>query len=177
MNAGIISTRYARAIYEFASERGEETALYREMKVLAQNFSGHPAMRRVMNDPVLSPEEKIKTLSIAAGVDISALLQQILRVVVRNGRANYMENIALMYDQVYRKAKGIVVAHLTTVTPADEPIRQTLVELISKVIENKTVEFHSETDPGLIGGFVLDIEDNRLDASVKGQLNQIKCQI
>ena len=29
-------------------------------------------------------------------------------------------------------------------------------------------------DPSLIGGFILDIENNRMDASVAGQLNALK---
>jgi F-type H+-transporting ATPase subunit delta len=177
MNAGIISTRYARAIYEYAAEKDREIPLYNELKVLSGSFSNYPVLRKVMSDPVVAPEDKVKTLMIASGKHVSDILEQVFKVVVKNGRAHYIESIALMYDQIYRKAKGIVTAHLITVEPAGKTTETAMMDVVSTITGYKSVEFQSETDPDLIGGFVLEIGDNRLDASVKGQLNQIKCQI
>ena len=171
MDAGMISSRYARAIYEYAAEKKEETAVYKEIHFLLKNFSEHPILRKIMNDPTVSYEQKIQLLITASGIHINDTLKQVVQMVVENGRANAMENIALTYDKVYREAKGIVSVHLTTVEPANEQIKQALVEIISKGNEEQ-VEFNAKTDPNIIGGFVLQIGDKRLDASVKNQLNQ-----
>jgi F-type H+-transporting ATPase subunit delta len=165
----MISTRYARAIYGYASERGIETVLWREMQVLAKSFADYPVLRKVMNDPTILSEQKIDILTTASGVHIHEILKQIFRMVVENGRAGYMENIALMYDDVYRKTKGIVIARLTTVEPANEKIKEALARTISRETTNH-VEFQTKTDPDIIGGFILEIDDKRLDASVKEQL-------
>jgi F-type H+-transporting ATPase subunit delta len=169
MDAGIISTRYARAIYEYAVEKGEDAGLYKEMQVLAKNFTEYPALRKVMNDPTVAPEQKIGVLTTACGIPVHATLQQAVRVVVENGRADYMENIAGMYGDVYRKAKGIVIVHLTTVEPADKKTEEALIRIIPESA-GKQIEFQTAVDPGIIGGFILEIEDKRLDASVKNQL-------
>jgi F-type H+-transporting ATPase subunit delta len=177
MDAGIISTRYARAIYEYAAEKGNDTALYKEMQVLAKNYAEHPALRKVMSDPTVSPEQKVNLLTTACGIHINKTLQQAVRMVIENGRGNYMENIALMYSEVYRKAKGIVIVHLTTVDPATEKTKEALIRVIPKE-DGEQIEFRTETDPDIIGGFILEIEDKRLDASVKNQLRILKrCQI
>ena len=169
----MISNRYARAIYAYAAEKGSEEEICQEMKLLADNFIAYPVLRKVMNDPTVSSNEKIKLLSTAGGIHTSDTLKHIARMVVENGRANQMESIALMYDEVYKKAKGIVSAKLTTVEPANEKIKKALIQVISNGTE-KNVEFQTYTDTELIGGFVLEIEDQRLDASVKDQLRRMR---
>jgi len=45
-----------------------------------------------------------------------------------------------------------------------------------KVVEAKTqgtVEFETQVDPDIIGGFVLEYDTYRMDASVKSRLNDI----
>ena len=176
MNAGIISTRYARAIYAFAVEKGKETELYEGMRYLATGFSQFPALRGIMSDPTLTAEQKIEVLNTAAGAHANETLQQVIRLAVKNKRSNQIENIALMYDQVYRKTKGIVTVRLTTVDPAEEKMEQALISVIAQVTDKK-VEFQSKTDSGIIGGFILEIEDKRLDASVKEQLRIINYEL
>ena len=42
---------------------------------------------------------------------------------------------------------------------------------------NGTVEFQTEVNPNIIGGFVLEYDTYRMDASVKKQLNTILSQL
>jgi F-type H+-transporting ATPase subunit delta len=81
-----------------------------------------------------------------------------------------------MYDKVYRKAKNIVVMHLTTTEPASAETKNALVDLVIKD-KKETVNFVAKTDSGIIGGFILSIEDSRLDASIKNQLNQLRLKL
>jgi F-type H+-transporting ATPase subunit delta len=176
MDAGIISTRYARAIYEYAAEKGKEMDLYEGMRFLATKFSQFPTLREIMRDPTLTAEQKIEVLTTAAGAHANENLQQVIRLVIRNRRSNYMENIALMYDQVYRKAKGIVIVQLTTIEPAGEKMKESLISVVAQVTGEK-VEFQAKTDSDIIGGFILEVEDKRLDASVREQLRMINYEL
>ncbi len=54
MDVGMIATRYARAIYEYAAEKKEETTIYGEIQLLIRNFLEYPVLRKVMNDPTVS---------------------------------------------------------------------------------------------------------------------------
>lgn len=177
MDAGIISTRYARAIYEYAVEKKVETQVYNDMQVLLNSYSSYPDLKKVMNNPTVTSEEKIKLFIIASGVQIDAtIMTQIVQLIVENGRADYMENIALVYEEIYRKAKGIIIARLVTVAPTTDQIKQELAAVITNGSKEK-VEFHAKTDTSIIGGFVLEVEDKRLDASVKNQLNQLRLNL
>ena len=176
MDSGTISTRYAKAIYKYAAGRGDETRLYEEMKTLSKQFPALPELNKVLENPIISSEEKIKLLTTAVGETASETCKNVLRVVVENGRASYMRQIALVYDQVYRKAKNIVLVKLTTVIGATDKEKQSMVELISGG-KAEQVDFAAETDSDIIGGFILEVEDLRLDASVKNQLNMMKLEL
>jgi len=172
MDAGVIAHRYARAMYEFAAEKGKETELYHKMQTLVKNFSNYPAMRIVMSDPTVKTIKKIELLTAAGEMQDDEILLQSIRLVVNNGRSAYMENIARMYETVYRKAKAQIIVHLTTVEPASQSMQQALIPVVAQATGSK-VEFHTSVDAEILGGFILEIEDQRLDASVKNQLNNV----
>jgi F-type H+-transporting ATPase subunit delta len=86
-----------------------------------------------------------------------------------------MQSIALMYDRVYRKAKDKVIMKLITTEPAGNDMKSKLVALIGK--REEQVDFAAKTDEDIIGGFILEIDDLRLDASIKNQLNQLRLEL
>ena len=54
-----ISTRYAKAIYEYAAENKAETTLYREFQTLAASFLSLPQMRDLLDNPTLEKPKKL----------------------------------------------------------------------------------------------------------------------
>lgn len=176
MDTGVIAKRYAKAIFQYAAGRGEETRLREEMQTLAQQFTHVPMLSKVLEDPTVPASEKVKTLVIAAGQTVSDTCRRTIELVVGNGRGHYMQSIARMYDNVYRKEKNITVIQLTTVETASPETKKALVDLIVKD-KTPTVDFIAKTDANIIGGFILAVEDSRLDASVKNQLSRLKLEL
>jgi F-type H+-transporting ATPase subunit delta len=175
MDAGIISHRYAKAFYQFAEERKEEDRLREELKALSEQFLALPLLKKTMDDPTVSSAVKIELLTTAAGKDISDTCRKALHLIVKNKRAHYIRSVALMYDKVYRKAKDMVIMKLVTTEPTSNEVKNKLVDLVKR--NKEQVEFITETNEDLIGGFILEIEDLRLDASVKNLLNQLRLDL
>ena len=51
---------------------------------------------------------------------------------------------------------------------------------MKQMVERKThgtVEFNTEVDPDILGGFILEYDTYRMDASVKSKLNSILVQL
>ncbi|MDR1763232.1 MAG: ATP synthase F1 subunit delta [Dysgonamonadaceae bacterium] len=176
MDAGKISTRYAKAIYAYASERGEAGQLRKEFKTLSAQFNALPTLKLALDDPTVPAEKKISALLAAVGSSASESYCKTVNLIIGNGRGHYAQQIALVYDRVYRRENRIIVANLLTVEPAAEAMKSALKKLVSDN-PDETVDFHAETDAAIIGGFVLEIDDIRLDASVKNQLNTIKLEL
>jgi len=175
MDSGIISNRYAKAIFQFALERKEESRLREELGILSEQFLSVPLLNKVLDDPTVPPTVKIDVLTTAAGKENSDTYLQVIRLIVKNGRERYMQSIALMYDKVYKKAKNRITLKLITTEPASAEMEQKLVSLVNK--NKEQVDFSAKTDDDIIGGFILEIEDLRLDASIRNQLNQLRLEL
>ena len=67
MNAGLISIRYAKALYEYALGRNEEQALYQRMQTLSSMLRGIPKLRDTLSSPVVPVKYKKEILREAAG--------------------------------------------------------------------------------------------------------------
>ena len=163
MDIGVISVRYARALLKSATDAKIEDAVYTEMQQLAKSYVEVPQLRFTIDNPMLSKEKKEALLLTAVGKKPSELTED---------RESVMQFIANSYVTLYRQQKNVIRGRLITaaaVSPATEQKMRQMVE--SKT--NGTVEFETEVNPDIIGGFILEYDTFRMDASVKAKLNSI----
>ena len=172
MDIGVISVRYARALLKSATDAKIEDVVYTEMQQLAKSYVEVPQLRFTIDNPMLSKDKKETLLLTAVGKQPSALTKVFIQLVLKEDRENVMQFIANSYVTLYRQQKNVIRGRLITaaaVTPAIEQKMRRMVE--SKT--NGTVEFESEVNPDIIGGFILEYDTFRMDASVKTKLNSI----
>ena len=172
MDIGVISVRYARALLKSATDAKIEDAVYTEMQQLAKSYADVPQLRFTIDNPMLSKDDKEKLLLTAVGKKTSPLTKAFIQLVLKEDRESVMQFIANSYVTLYRQQKNVIRGRLITaaaVTPATEQKMRRMVE--SKT--NGTVEFETEVNPDIIGGFILEYDTYRLDASVKTKLNSI----
>ena len=174
MDNGKISVRYARALFQIAQEQGCEDAVYDSLSHFAHNYLLAIAQfNEVLADPIIAKEEKVKLLEMAVGDSMHDTLKQFITFVTEQHREDKMFLIALKYMEMYRKKHNILSTQLTTATELSE----TTLNKIKSYVEQSfsaQVDMDIAIDPNLIGGFILDIEGSRMDASVAGQLNMLK---
>jgi F-type H+-transporting ATPase subunit delta len=173
MDIGVISVRYARALLKSATEAKVEVQVYADMQLLAKSYVDVPSLRHTIDNPMLAKEKKQMLLETAAGGDQSAALSRsFITLVLKEGRESMIQFMANSYVTLYRQQKNIILGKLTTATRVSAAMEQKM----RKVVEAKTqgtVEFETQVDPEIIGGFVLEYDTYRMDASVKSRLNDI----
>ena len=173
MDIGIISVRYARALLKSALDANIDVQVYQEMQLLAKCYIEVPELRHTIDNPMLDKEKKQTLLLTAVGGDgASQLSKAFVALVLKEDRENMIQFMANSYVTLYRQQKNIIRGKLTTavaVAPATEQKMRQMVE--SKT--QGTVEFETEVNPDIIGGFILEYDTYRMDASVKSQLNNI----
>ena len=153
MDAGLIASRYAKALYSFACETKDERRVYDDAEALKQALLA----------------KKDVTACIEG---LSEPMQHFLALVIRNKRVEYLPAILHSYRALYRKEKGITRAWLTTATENPE-----LVDKLTQLMKLQgftEIDFKTEVKPDLIGGFIVQVEDKRLDASIASQLRDIR---
>ena len=173
MDIGIISVRYARALLKCALDARQDQQVYQDMQLLAKSYVEVPELRHTIDNPMLAKEKKEALLLTAVGGDqASALSKSFVALVLKEDRENMIQFMANSYVTLYRQQKNIIRGKLTTavaVAPATEQKMRQMVERKTK----GTVEFETEVNPEIIGGFILEYDTYRMDGSVKSKLNNI----
>lgn len=111
MEVGILSMRYAKAMIEYAQEKGVEDKLYQEFLTLSYCFCAQPGLREALDNPVISTKEKLALVCTAADGNGKSTREFVhfITLVLRNRREGYLQFISLMYLDLYRKLKHIGV--------------------------------------------------------------------
>lgn len=174
MDNGRISVRYARALFQVAQEQGCEAEVYDGLTRFAHNYLLAIAQfNEVLADPIVAREEKVKLLEMAVGEPINGCLKQFIAFVADQKREDKMFLIAMKYMEMYREKHHILSTQVTTATQLPEDTYDKIKAFVKQTFD-ADAELDVHIDPSLIGGFILDIENSRMDASVVGQLNALK---
>lgn len=178
MDIGVISVRYARALIAYAQEKGKEDVLYEELLRLTKSFSSFPKLREVLDNPILPRKEKLALLSVAANGEreSSEVFMRFMSLVIKQHRELYLQFMCMTYLDLYRKLKHIAVGTLTTAVPVDKEVQERIRTTAAAAVHTPHMELETVVDPAIEGGFIFDINDYRLDASVLTQLKRIKQQ-
>lgn len=176
MDLGTISSRYARALFLLAKDKGNEARVYQDMKMLADSFSLEPELKGALNNPIVTTEEKIRLLIAAGGIEVCDLYERFIRLVLSHKRENMLPFIAYIYIHLYRKDKKITRVQFSTAVPIGDEVKQHLLDKLEKET-GSTIEFSGHIKPELIGGFRLRIGNYRIDASYLTQLRDIRARL
>jgi len=177
MDIGVISVRYARALLKSAVDANIEESVYQEMMLMARSFVEVPELRQTIDNPMLSKDKKeMLLLTAIGGKQASQLSQAFVALVLKEDRENMIQFMANSYVTLYRKQKNIIRGKLTTAVAVSPAMEQKMRRMVESKTQG-TVEFETEVDPDIIGGFILEYDTYRMDSSVKSQLNSILTQL
>lgn len=107
MDLGIISRRYATALYMYAHKHGKEKEVYKSAFALSNSFLQYEALTRTLGSPVLPDEQKEKLLVLCSGKEVSEEFLNFIRLVIRQKREEFLWIISLMYQEIYRKERKL----------------------------------------------------------------------
>ncbi|MDR0973592.1 MAG: F0F1 ATP synthase subunit delta [Prevotellaceae bacterium] len=178
MDLGIISKHYAKALLDYAVERGAEDVVYDECRCFVSHFAGDPRLRQALENPILTAQEKTDLIVAATHEDgkTSTTYANFIRLVLQHHREGLFRLMCLIYMDLYRQMKHIGVAALTTAVPVDAETKKRIRQTAAHII-HADVELQTHINPDILGGFIFDINDYRIDASVAMQLKRVKKQL
>ena len=174
MISSAVFHRYARSLADVALENNEEPTVTSELSIYSEIFKSVPDVVEVFNSPAVTRDAKEKLLgALMDKYPISRTTANFLRVLVDHHRMRYFEEICLAYVKIVNERKGIVAAR---VTAARSLLDEELVRLRTSLSEatGKVVTLDVQTDPGILGGLVVQIGSTVYDGSISSQLDEVK---
>lgn len=164
---------YARAMHDLASSRGEADALAEELGELAQHVEENADLGTFFASPLIDPEDRSKTLERLFRGKGSDLLVDSLQVVNRKGRLGLLAAVAEAYHLLHQEYLGRVDVRVATAVPLVEPLRERLISALAQH-SGRQPQLIEEVDPSLIGGIVIKLDDEKIDASVIHEIGRLR---
>ena len=167
--------RYAKAIFELATEGGEVEEWARRLALIRAVLTD-PAARAILANPSVPVETRLQAAEALDLPGIGPRGMNLMRLLVARRRVGHVEAIAERYEVLADAAAGRVRASVTTAIPLSEEEREKLAGDLSAQL-GKDVRLVAQVDPAILGGLVLQVGDRLTDASVAGRLDQLRRKV
>lgn len=177
MDNGLIPQRYAKALYKFAREHNTDSTVYEEMKEVISSFQNNPRLSKILANPFVEKKEKYDLLKAAAGDKVENDYLGFIKLILDNKREEYALQMALAYRDLYRKANKISQVKITTAVQLPEAEMEKLRNMVSNSFQDTKLEFFEQINPEIIGGFIIDVDASRMDASISNEIEQLRLNL
>lgn len=168
-----ISTPYAEALLQVLDQRQETDQVAKEAKDLLEVWQSSPELRAAFVSPVIEPEAKKKVLVTLFANEVTPTFLTLLKLLADRQRIAILDAVLDRFLVLYREQRGISLARITSASPLSEQQQQALHTKVLAVAGTDKVEFDLHIDPALIGGFVVSVGSQVIDASLSGQVRRL----
>jgi F-type H+-transporting ATPase subunit delta len=176
MDEGKIAVRYAKALLSLARERGVTEFVRIDIETIFHLFESFPRFGQVLESPVVKIKEKNLLFENVFSKNVNSTTYSFLMLLLTNHREAYLKNISRIFLDSYRKGAGYKEAKLISAIEIDTATVEQFKVFIRKHF-NSEVDLTCSVDENLIGGFVLQVEDQQIDASVAAKLTKLKREL
>jgi F-type H+-transporting ATPase subunit delta len=171
-----IATRYAKSLLDLAVEQGRLDAVQTDM-VSIREIVKNPDLHSMLKSPTIPAEKKSAVMNALFAGKVDTLTLKYLDLLVNKGRESYLSEIAAEFNEQYKTLKKTTSVRVTTAAPiTDELMAEIKSKILASGATSINLDIETKIDPALIGGFVLEFDNKRYDASVAYKLEQLKAQ-
>ena len=164
--------RYAKATLNLANQQNKTSKINDDMSLIEETIAKNKELQTFLNNPVFKADEKLKVLNAIFNKNVDKITSSVIKLLIKNKRLTLLPFVAKQFKNLYKKSQRIASAKVTTAVPLTEDLKEKILQKI-KNETNKKVSIQNIVDKSIIGGFILQIGDKQIDASISGKLNNL----
>jgi F-type H+-transporting ATPase subunit delta len=166
-----VARPYAEAVFGLAENAGA-LAKWQEMLAAMAQIAAYPDMRACISNPNLGARQLYDLFMALYKEDFPVDARNLVHVLIENDRLALLPEIQRQFIELKNEREGVVEAEIHTAFQLDNAQITGLVADISRRLKRR-VQPHVTVDKDLIGGVRVTVGDEVIDASVRGQLEQM----
>ena len=167
-----IARVYSGSMLALAEARGEADALLTELLELAAYLDKDPDFDEFFSSPMVDSAAKERTIERLFRGKASDLFVDSLQVLNRKERLGVLRAVVEAYRLDHEELRGVVDVHVRTAVALTNALRKRIKDVASQHT-GKTAQLVETVDESIIGGMIVNIGDQKIDASVASRLNRL----
>ena len=172
-----VTDPYAQALLSIAQSKDSVDALSQVVADLLNLMKESDELTAFLASPIADNNAKKAVLNQILGDEANPQLKNFLMLLVDRGRIYLVEPIFQQFQAKVREINQTVLAEVVSAVELSDEQKETVRQKVQRMTEAKSIELASRIDPDLIGGVVIQIGSQVLDASIRGQLRRIGLQL
>lgn len=168
-----LAGRYASALYDLASDAGSVAAVESNLAALTAALSESGDLKALVTSPLISRADGAKAIAaVASAMKLDGLTTRFLGVLADNRRLADLPAMIRAFGAIAAAHRGEVTAEVTTAHPL-EPAQLAEIGKQLKARVGRDVTISAQTDPAILGGLVVKLGSQLIDASIRTRLNTL----
>jgi len=168
-----VSYRYANSLMLLAEEKNIFQEVAKDADLIFNTINNSKELKVILKSPVIKTELKKKLLNEIFFNKISSETLSFIDFVIQKNREDILLEIFKEFLVLCDKKNKILRAKVKTAVELDESLKSKLTSKLESRTNQKVIANYL-LDQKIIGGFVVEIDDQVYDASVKHQLAQLR---
>ena len=168
-----LAGRYASALFDLARDQRQIESVGRSLESLSQALVDSKDFGELVDSPLVSRDEARKTFAaIAPQLNLDPITANFLGVLARNGRKSELRPVIRAFRRLAAEHRGETIAEVISARPLnDDQLEQLKSQL--RVRAGRDVNIDASVDPSILGGIVVKLGSQRIDASIRTKLNRL----
>ena len=168
-----LAGRYASALFDLARDQRQVESVGNSLDALGQALLDSKDFAELVSSPLVSRDEAGKAFAaIAPQLKLDPITTNFLGVLARNGRKNELRAVIRAFRRLASEHRGETAAEVVTARPLnDDQVAALKTQLRARA--GRDVAIEATVDPDILGGIVVKLGSQQIDASIRTKLNRL----
>lgn len=168
-----VAEPYAQALMSIAQSKDLTNQFGDVFRSLESLIKASPDLREFILNPVVEPNAKKAVMRRILGDDAPIELTHFVMLLVDKRRIIFLSDIAQQYLERLRELNHTVLAEVRSAKELSEEQKQAIRDRVKTMTDAREVELQTQVEPSLLGGVIIKVGSQVVDASLRGQLRRI----
>ena len=168
-----VAKRYAQGLLNFTQESGHTDSVFAEMGDIVKTIEKSKELQNFFASPIIDVKKKV-SIALEIFKDFSPVTKSMLQLIIKQGRESQLQNIAQEFINKVEDMKGVQRITLTSAVELSSENISNILKSSDLVNHDNKFDVKSIINPEILGGYILRVGDQQVDASVKSKLSKLK---
>ncbi len=171
-----IAKTYSKALLQSAQEQNLADKVLEDLLFIQELIHTNAQLSDVLKNPVIRLEDKKDIINRLLENRIDKITLDFLLLLLENNRINAFDESLNQYIYAYNKLNNVATPVITSAVELDEIQKSRITEKLNQKL-SKTIAPKYIINPDIIGGLIIEIDDNTLDFSLKYKFDNMKKEL
>jgi F-type H+-transporting ATPase subunit delta len=168
-----LAGRYASALFDLARDQRQIESVGNSLDALSQALLDSKEFAELVASPLVGRDQAGKAFAaLAPQLNLDPITGNFLGVLARNGRKKELRSVIRAFRRLAAEHRGETSAEVVTARPLnDDQLAALKAQLRTRA--GRDVAIDATVDPDILGGIVVKLGSQQIDASIRTKLNRL----